>query len=332
MRKTPHYLKARSAFLADLVRDRTRNRIRRFGQALVLASEFVGQVSRLHAHFLHTPASVVRYASIMMALPFSASAHAKDIWTSPDWDLAAKLDEGLWTVACTRAAALHLAGLTKDPGKVFLVYHGLDLDRFPPPLSAGSLRDGRDRVEPVRLLSVGRAVPKKGFDLLVEALALLPRDLSWRFDHVGGGELRDELKARAATLGIADRIAWHGSMHQEEVLTFYRSADIFALPCRVAADGDRDGLPNVLVEAASQRLPLVSTPVSGIPELIDDGETGLLVPPEDAGSVARALERLIRDPELRYRLGTAAEAKVRSQLDHRAGISQLLYLFESGQP
>src|SRR5690606_14808767 len=140
-----------------------------------------------------------------------------------------------------------------------------------------------------------------------DALARLPSGLEWRWTHVGGGELLPALREQAASLGIPDRLAWLGALPQEEVLVRYRASDLFVLPCRVAADGDRDGLPNVLVEAQSQRLCCISTDVSGVPELIEDEETGLLVPPEDAGALAGALERAITGPELRQRLGAAGE-------------------------
>ena len=121
----------------------------------------------------------------------------------------------------------------------------------------------------MQILSVGRAVPKKGYDILLQALALLPARLHWRFVHIGGGDELARLKPLADKLGIADRITWKGALAQEDVLVHYRSADIFALACRVAADGDRDGLPNVLVEASSQNLVCISTDISGIPELLD---------------------------------------------------------------
>ncbi|TMV45983.1 glycosyltransferase, partial [Thioclava sp. BHET1] len=191
-------------------------------------------------------------------------------------------------------------------------YHGLDLDRFAPFDGAHSARDGSDPADPVRLLSVGRAVEKKGYDILLRALALLPGDLNWRFDHIGGGEKLGALRDQAQALGLSDRIFWHGAQDQAEVLARYRSSDLFVLACRIGADGDRDGLPNVLVEASSQRLPCISTDVSGVGELLVEGENGFLLPPEDPEALAAALARAMRDPALRARLGTAAEAPVRS--------------------
>lgn len=324
----PGFWRALRSLAADIRRDFTRNRARRFGQALVLAAEWPQDAGWLHAHFAHTPASVTRYASQLRGLPWSCSAHAKDIWTSADWDLAGKLSSARWTVTCTKTGFDHLKKLANGSSSVHLSYHGLDLDRFGSFGEARNQRDGSAPAEPVMILSVGRAVEKKGYDTLLEALALLPGDLAWCFEHIGGGEELKRLKALAQRLGLEGRVSWKGALAQEEVLEHYRSADIFALACRITADGDRDGLPNVLVEAASQRLACVSTDISGVPELLSSDETGLLIPSENPTALAQALERLIRDPVLRARLGDAAERRVRSNFDHVAGIGQLKELFE----
>ncbi|WP_192258800.1 glycosyltransferase family 4 protein [Mesorhizobium caraganae] len=324
----PGFWRALKSLAADIPRDFTRNRVRRFGQALVLAAEWPQDAGWLHAHFVHTPASVTRYASQLRGQPWSCSAHAKDIWTSADWDLAGKLSSARWTVTCTQTGFDRLKKLANGSSSVHLSYHGLDLDRFGSFDAARKQHDGSAPDEPVLILSVGRAVAKKGYDTLLEALALLPGDLAWRFEHIGGGEELERLKALARKLGLEGRVSWKGALAQKEVLEHYRSADIFALACRITADGDRDGLPNVLVEAASQRLACVSTDISGVPELLSSDETGLLVPSESPAALAQALERLIRDPVLRARLGEAAERRVRGNFDHMASIGQLKDLFE----
>ncbi len=316
------------ALASDLCRDVTRNRVRRFGQALVLAAEWPQDATWLHAHFAHTPASVTRYAGVILGLPWTCSAHAKDIWTSPDWELASKLSSARWTVTCTRTGFDHLKRIVNGRSKVHLSYHGLDLDRFGKFDGVRPARDGSTAADPVTVLSVGRTVEKKGYDTLLQALALLPGDLQWRFQHIGPGEHQDRLKELAGTLGLAARVSWKGALAQDEVLAHYRRADIFALACRIAGDGDRDGLPNVLMEAASQKLACVSTTVSGVPELLADDQNGLLIPPEDPLALAKALERLIREPALRKRLGEAAERRVRDHFDHLSSIRQLKGLFE----
>ena len=328
-RKKPNFKPLLLRFWKDLRRDMSRNRIRRLGQALVLAHEWPDAGEWLHAHFIHTPASVARYASIMTDVPWTCSAHAKDIWTSPDWELIEKLGAARWSVTCTRAGFEHMRELTNRKEQVHLSYHGLDLTRFGYFSGVRPSRDGSEASNPVQILSVGRAVPKKGYDILLQALALLPARLHWRFVHIGGGDELAWLKPLADKLGIAERITWKGALAQEDVLVHYRSADVFALACRVAADGDRDGLPNVLVEASSQNLVCISTNISGIPELLTGGENGFVVPPEDPRLLAVALERAIREPDLRYRLGKAAEKRVREHFDHNSSIRQLTRLFES---
>lgn len=326
-RRMPGYRQAVKTWLKDLRRDFTANRGRRFGQALVLAAELPTDTGWLYGHFIHTPGSVTRYAHIMTGLEWSCSAHAKDIWTSPDWELAEKLDSASWTATCTGSGHRHLQSLSQRPGDVHLVYHGLDLQRFPPPETPRSARDGGSADNAVEIVTVGRAVEKKGLDTLLDALALLPGDLNWHWTHIGGGVLSDDLKAQATRLGLDAKVTFSGSQPQTEVIARYRASDMFVLPCRIAADGDRDGLPNVLVEAASQQLACVSTPISGIVEMFTDGENGLLVPPDDAAALAAAIESLARDPALRETLGKAAAKRVRDEFDNRQTIGKLSALF-----
>ncbi|OLP62382.1 colanic acid biosynthesis glycosyltransferase WcaL [Xaviernesmea oryzae] len=328
-RRLPGYKAALKAFLRDLPRDVSRNRLRRFGQACVLSAEWPEGGAWLHAHFIHTPAAVARYTALMTGTPFTCSAHAKDIWTSPDWELADKLAESRWTVTCTKTGHDHLQSLAAEPQRVHLSYHGLDLDRFGPFQGQRTLKDGSNAADPVIIASVGRAVPKKGYDILLKALAALPADIHWRFEHVGGGTETKRLKALAESLGLSERITWHGALAQEEVLALYRRADLFALACRITPDGDRDGLPNVIVEASSQRLPVVATDISGVPELLTDGQNGYLTPSENPDAFAEALIRAIRDPHRRAHFGLAAEARVRSAFDYHASIRQLKTLFET---
>lgn len=319
-RRLPGYAAARKKFLADLRRDFTSNRLRRWGQALVLAAELPPTIERVYAHFLHTPASVTRYAATMRGLPWSVSAHAKDIWTSEPWEIGEKLADCDWLVTCTRAGLQRLGELAPRPEKLRLVYHGLDFAHLPPPPPARPRRDGSNAADPVVILSVGRKVEKKGFDDLLEALALLPAGLHWRFEHIGAGELSDALKAQADALGIADRCTWLGARPQKEVFAALGRADLFALASKKAADGDQDGLPNVLMEAAHQGLPIVSTQAAAIGEFVADGETGLLVPPAAPRELSAALARTIADPGLRRRLAQRAGEVVRTRFSYEAGV------------
>jgi glycosyltransferase involved in cell wall biosynthesis len=331
-RRLPGFAAARAAWLADLWRDPTPNRIRRFGQAMVLAAELPENVTHLHAHFLHTPASVARYAAMIVGLEWTVSAHAKDIWTLPAWEKREKLAEASWVVTCTEAGRGHLASLAPRSDAVALCYHGLDLARFPSPPTRSDNADGSDPKRPVIIFSVGRLVAKKGYDDLLDALALLPSRLAWRFVHIGGGALSTALAHRARRLGLSHRVEWHGAQTYGRVLAGYRQADLFVLASKVASDGDRDGLPNVLMEAQSQRLACIATDVSGIPELIEHRVTGMLVPPDNPPALASALEGLITDPARRGALGIAGELRVRRSFAVGSAIDALAQRFGLNPP
>jgi len=338
--RRPGYRHAWRAFIRDLRRDFTRNRARRFGQALVLIAELDSGIQHLHAHFFHTPGSVARYASLLSGLPWSCSAHAKDIWTQGEGEMREKLKTCAWLVTCTRHNAEFLSRLQSRPGQVALVYHGLDTAQFAPPESESPslapqppfpaphapLSTSQPPPRTLQLLSVGRAVPKKGYEILLRALARI-QDLDWRFTHIGGGPLLGQLQRRARALGMAGRIHWRGAQDSETVLQAYRAADVFVLASCISGDGDRDGLPNVLLEAQSQRVACVATRVSGIPELIDHGETGLLVAQNDDAALARALRQLLGDAGLRAKLAAAGYKKVRGEFPLERGIDRLMEKF-----
>ncbi|MEM7294623.1 MAG: glycosyltransferase family 4 protein, partial [Pseudomonadota bacterium] len=330
-RRQPGYRHAVRAFFSDLRRDFTPNRIRRFGQALVLANETPDDIKRYYAHFLHTPASVTYYASLISGRPWSVSAHAKDIWTIPQWEKREKLAHCDWAVTCTAANAEHLSALSTTVDKVQLLYHGLDFARFTEFEKPTTGRDGSDPQNPLQIVSVGRAVDKKGYADLLKAFANLPEELQWRFTHIGGGELLGPLKAQAVELGIADRIEWCGARPQNEVIERYRRADLFVLPSRISDDGDRDGLPNVLMEAQSQKLACLSTNISGIPELIKHGETGWLVPENSPDKLCTALVLLARDIQQREQLAQAGFERVTTVFSLTRGIDQLVEKFSNDE-
>jgi glycosyltransferase involved in cell wall biosynthesis len=321
--RRPGFRRLMGVFRRDLRRDPTPNRARRLGQAFVLAHELSDEVRHLHVHYLHTPASVVRYAALLTGRSFTVSAHAKDIWTTPEWEKREKLAEALWAVTCTRGGAAHLKSLAPEPGRVTLAHHGLDLSRFPAPPERRPPRDGSDPADPVRIVSVGRAVAKKGFSDLLRALAALPADLHWRFAHVGGGELLERLKEEARAARIAERVTFLGGKPQPDVVALLREADLFVLPAREAASGDRDGLPNVLLEAASQRLAIVATDFSGIPEFVRSGSEGELVAPGDWAALSNVLNLLARDPVRRAALGAAAYERLSRDFGSTATIDLL---------
>ena len=318
----PGFARLLCVFLRDLARDPTRNRLRRFGQACVMARELSPEVTHLHVHYLHTPASVIFYTALLRGLSWSFSAHAKDIWTTPDWEKREKIAAADWGVTCTQDGYRELTRLADRGDKVGLVYHGLDFARFPAP-PARPARDGGDGRDPVRFVTVGRAVEKKGFDDLLAALGKLPAGLHWRLTHIGGGERLKALQAQAVALGLADRVTWAGPKAQGEVVAALREADLFVLPSKQGGDGDRDGLPNVVMEAASQALPIIATDFAGIPEFVRDGVEGLLVAPGDIEALAAGLAALSGAPERRARLGRAAHERLTEAFSAVAGLDAI---------
>jgi glycosyltransferase involved in cell wall biosynthesis len=318
-------------FLRDLRRDLTANRLRRLGQACVFARELDPSIRHLHVHYLHTPCSVARYAALLTGRSFSFSAHAKDIWTTPEWEKREKIADARWGVTCTRQGLEELERVAASPDRqrLALVYHGVDPARMPEPPAARALRDGADPGDPVRILSIGRLVAKKGFDTLLMALASLPRSLSWRATIIGSGELKNELLRDATEFGIFDRVDFIGAVAQDRVVAALRTADLFVLACREGEKGDRDGLPNVILEAASQRLAILSTHYAAVPEFIEHEHQGLLVAPEDPRSLGLSLAALIRDPELRTKLGLAAREKFEAAFSFDEGIAAIAAKLEA---
>lgn len=325
-RGMPGHDRARAIFEEDLARDGSANRLRRWGQACVLASELPDDVGWLHSHYLHTPASVTRYAAALLERPWSFSAHAKDIWTTPEWELREKLRDAAWGVSCTRLNTDHLNSLANGRDPVSLVYHGLDLATLDRPENRAP---PRTRPQPFRIVTVGRAVEKKGFDDLLRALRLVPDDIDWHLAHIGKGELLGELKDMADGLGLADRVQWMGPLPRSAVFETYRASDAFVLGSKIARSGDRDGLPNVLMEAQLSGLACIATRVSAIPELVEHGSTGWLVEPEDPQGLADAIVRLARDDDLRTRLAEAGTARIRSAFSCDAGLDWLADRFRS---
>jgi len=332
VRKLSGFNHAFWVFLKDLRRDFTLTRCRRFGQAVALAAELPQSTGHIYSHYLNRPTSVARYAAIMRQLPWSFSAHAKDIWTTPEWEKREKIADARWGTTCTRFGRNHLAGLAPEgqQNKVMLTYHGLDLPRFPKPPRHRKMRDGSDPKKPVRLVSVGRGVAKKGFDDLFNALARLDPELNWSFTHIGDGALLPQMKQQVEDLGLSDRVEWLGAKTRDVVIETLRAGDLFMLASKIDATGDRDGLPNVLMEALSQKLTCLATDVSGIPELITHGDSGWLVSPGNPEMMAQAAEKLIKDPDLRQKLGEAGYQRLQNDFTLDKCLTQIAGRFGVG--
>ena len=263
----------------------------------------------LYIHFAHKPTTIGRFAALLLGTPFAVSAHAVDVWTTPRRELQVKLGDASVVLCCYREAQEYVAGIVNGNTRVELAPHGVDIPPAPQ----------RGETAPPVLLSVGRLVEKKGMDTVVRAAAEL-RDRAHEF-HIliaGDGPLWPELQRSVNELELGDRVRFLGPLTQDELEPYFAQAAAFVLPCQVASDGNRDGLPNTILEAMARGLPVVSTTLTSVQEAVGDEREGLLVPPRDSTALADALERLLRDPALRERLGSAGRERVRREHDRTA--------------
>ena len=302
-----------------------------FQGALIACAVRERGIQHLHAHFATAATSAARLASRFANVPYTFTAHAKDIFhdtVRPD-DLRRKLNDAGATVTVSdynRAYLKRTYGAAAS--RVERLYNGLDLELFPHASAAARAP---------RIVAVGRLVEKKGFADLVEACALL-RDRSagggggsgggaaFECDIIGTGPLEPALQALILERRLEQRVHLLGPRPRSEIVALVQAAAALAAPCVVAADGDRDGLPTVLVEAMALGTPCVSTDVTGIPELLAD-DCGIVVPQRDPASLAAALERLLTDNAVRVRLATRARARVEADFDIRCTAARLRTIF-----
>ena len=287
--------------------------IRNVGAArrFAAAAEAAG-IRHLHAHFADVPTDIALMMASMGAFSVSFSAHAHDIFSGRP-AIGRKLRRAALCITCTQAGRRRVEALTRGKGtdRVKTICHGTDLTRFRyrPPGEAG---------KPARVLAVGRLVPKKGFGVLLHACRLLAGRMPLRCDIVGDGPLRAKLHSLADELGLQECVSFAGSQPYVGMPRLYELADVVCVPSVRAADGDQDGLPNVVVEAMACGVPVVASRLSGIPEAVDDGRTGLLCQPGDSVALADALQRAIADNGLRSRCVDAARKVVEERFDAAA--------------
>ncbi|HEX6828578.1 MAG TPA: glycosyltransferase [Burkholderiales bacterium] len=292
-------------------------------QALVVARLAAERgITHLHAHFGNVATTVARIASRLAGVPYTFTAHARDIFHEkvvPE-KLARKLADAKAVITVSDFNLRHLRGTYGAAASgVRRVYNGLDLARF------GYASPDR---RPPTIISVGRLVEKKGFAPLLDACAILARrGRAFRCLIVGNGPLEDALREQIARLGLEGAVELAGPRPQEEVVRMVQESAVFAAPCVVSPDGDRDGLPTVLLEAMALGTPCVSTDVTGIPEILHDGDTGLMVPQHDARILADALERLLDDANLREKLAANARRLMESEFDIHRNAARIRAVF-----
>lgn len=311
-------------------REPLRNRLRSLGHFIYAALAAV-EVERcgadhIHADFALNAATVALVAARLTGRPFSFAAHANDIFVNPVL-LREKVRAAAFAAPISdfnRRVLLAAGGDPAAAGKLVVVRCGLEFSQFPPrprPAPAG---------RPLAILAVGRLVEKKGFHILVEACRrLAAQGVAFECQIVGDGPEAPALRGQVAAAGLTERVRLAGALPQEQVRERFRQADLFALPCVVGRNNDQDGIPVVLMEAMAGQVPVISTTLSGIPELIQDGVSGLLVPPGDADALAAAIRRLGHDPALAERLAEQGRAAVARDFDVDQNAARLAALFAS---
>jgi colanic acid/amylovoran biosynthesis glycosyltransferase len=314
-------------YLWDSLEEARGEDVRYVYQAVVLAREArLRGITHLHAHFATASTTVCRLAARFARMPYTMTTHAKDIFhesVRPE-DLRKKLRDAAATVTISdyNVEYLHDSYGPAAEG-VRRIYNGLELERFP-------YEEPRGRVP--EIVAVGRLVEKKGFADLIEACSLLrDRGVEVRCRIMGLGEQEPKLRAAVERLGLGNRVELPGPRPQGELIEVVGSAAVFAAPCVVGSDGNRDGLPTVLLEAMALGTPCVSTDVTGIPEVLRDGETGLMVPQRDPAALADAIERLLADPELRVGLAGRARRLVEAEFDVHRNAALLRETFEAAR-
>jgi glycosyltransferase involved in cell wall biosynthesis len=286
-------------------------------QGAALAGRLAARnVSGVHAYFAHAPAAVAESASARLSLRFGFSVHARDARKVDTATLVARARHASCVVACNRDVAkdLHDSGASAH-----LVPHGVDLERFSPTPASTSDR--------LRVLAVGRLVPKKGFDVLIDAVAATRGDITLRI--VGDGPEHDALLARIVAHGLTARVTLAGGRTHTALPAEYSAADVVVVPSVIDGSGDRDGLPNVVLEAIASGRPVIGTNVGAIGAAVTDGVTGMLIPSESAAAIARSLEVLAANVNLRLELGRSARAEAVRRYDLASCVDRFARLLEA---
>ena len=274
-------------------------------------------IQHVHTHFVWLGGIAASVAAKLLGITYSTMPHAFGLFSRPPGAVARQLRWADRVITISDYHRRYIAELDRrlEYDQIDVVHCGIETDRFAPHTSA--------RRGPPVILSVGRLIEKKGHGSLIEACSMLAeRGLDFRCVIIGGGPRMEQYRTRVRELDLADRVEFLGGKTQEEILRHYQDSDIFALPCVMARSGDRDGIPIALMEAMACGLPVVTTSISGIPELVQP-ENGMLVEEKDVYELANALERLLRDPALRERLGSAGRESVVAGFDARRNVAEV---------
>ncbi len=299
---------------------------------IALLAEVHG-IQHLHAHFGSDAATAALLAGRIARLPYSYTAHARDIYHTYVSEQAdrrmrrRKLLEALFVVTVSEYNRLHLIEIANSDSRcrVMRLYNGIDLDRFGQ--SSNEQRDGN------HLLCVARLVEKKGVgDLIVACKMLKEQNFGFKCTIVGDGPLRADYQSAIKLGGLEQQVRFTGALPQDEVLSLMQSATMMVLPCVIADSGDRDGLPTVLLESLACGLPIISTNVAGIPEIVESGSNGLLVPPGCPAELNQAINQLLCDENLRTKFAEAGRRKAEKDFCLATNVARLREYFAPNTP
>ncbi len=281
-------------------------------------------VTHIHGHFANIPTTFVAFIARVLGITYSFTGHAWDIFVPANQaGLPEKIAGAEFVATCTQfntGVLTRFARNERDRQKIWRNYHGLDLSRY----------HASQHRHHTRIVAGGSLVEKKGLAYLVEAAALLrDRGADFQIELVGEGPQRGELEAAVATHRLDDRVTFVGSMPHEQLMERMRTSAMVVLPCIETEGGYMDGIPNILIESLALEVPVVSTPISGIPELVEDGATGLLAQPRDAATLANAIESLLRDPAHGRMLGRTGSVRVHQMFDLDKNAGELVERFRA---
>jgi glycosyltransferase involved in cell wall biosynthesis len=327
--KPPRYLKSVALLFSDMFRAGLFTRLTlglvyRFAYAVVLAEKLLAEdCQHLHVHFAHVPTDIAMYASALSGVPFSVTAHANDIFQR-GWLLPEKVDRASFfaTISNYNKTYLEQLGINKD--KVSIIRCGVDSRAF-------KRKSAKPMNDKAKLGVVGRLVEKKGFDDLICAAGLLKEQgVEFELHIVGDGPLEQPLLELMHEQGLTENeVKFIGALPHSEISSFVKSLDVFVLPCKKDSAGDMDGIPVVLMEAMLTGIPVITTKLTGIPELVIDQKTGLLVEPGNHAELSQAIKKLLDDNALRSELIENAIAMVNKEFDLSVNSKRLAQLFDN---
>ncbi len=282
-------------------------------------------ITHLHGHFAHSPTSVTMFGSILSGLPYSFTAHAKDIYTSNPAQLKEKIDAANFVVTCTRHNVEYLRQIAQEsPTPIHCIYHGIDLALFNHP------EEKPTPSQPYKLFTVARMTEKKGLPTVYKALSIIKQQgIAIKHVLIGDGDDREDILKLIRSLDLEDECTLLGTRTHKEVLNQFKESDLFVLGCEIAKNGDRDGIPNVLVESLAMGVPAISTTVSAIPEILQHGKTGLTVPPSNPEELAKGIIKILQDNDFRKEIIANGKSWVSEQFDNRKWLLRLADVFDS---